>query len=31
MHMLNHSKKRLPAAIDDVIDDLEKIVKKYYK
>lgn len=30
-HMLNHSKKRRPATIDEVIGDLEKIVKKYYK
>lgn len=29
--MLNHSKKRRPASVDVVIDDLQKIVKKYYK
>lgn len=29
--MLNHSKKRRPASVDVVIDDLQKIVNKYYK
>ena len=29
--MLNHSKKRRPASVDFVIDDLQKIVNKYYK
>lgn len=30
-HMLNHSKKRRPASVDVVIDNLQKIVNKYYK
>ena len=29
--MLNHSKKRRPASVDIVIDNLQKIVNKYYK
>ena len=29
--MLNHSKKRRPESIDEVIDNLQRIVKKYYK
>ena len=29
--MLNHSKKRRPASVDVVIDNLQKIVNKYYK
>lgn len=29
--MLNHSKKRRPVSVDIVIDDLKKIVNKYYK
>ena len=29
--MLNHSKKRRPVSVDVVIDDLQKIVNKYYK
>lgn len=29
--MLNHSKRRRPASVDIVIDNLQKIVNKYYK
>lgn len=29
--MLNHSKKRRPTSVNFVIDDLQKIVNKYYK
>lgn len=29
--MLNHSKKRRPVSVDIVIDNLQKIVNKYYK
>lgn len=29
--MLNHSKKRRPTSVDIVIDNLQKIVNKYYK
>jgi hypothetical protein len=29
--MLNHSKKRRPETIDEVIKSLQRIVKKYYK
>ena len=29
--MLNHSKKRRPETIDEVIQNLQRIVKKYYK
>lgn len=29
--MLNHSKKKRPASVDNVISDLKRIVNKYYK
>lgn len=30
-NMLNHTKKKRPATIDEVILRLQQIVKKYYK